>query len=67
MEQNDAILVGLSDAARRMGLGLSTLKVLVQRADLRSIRVGKRRLVPVAAIEEFVARHLADGAGEEFQ
>jgi excisionase family DNA binding protein len=59
----DAVLVSLPDAARRLGLGLSSVKALVQRDDgLRSIRIGKRRLVPVAAIEEFVARRLADAS-----
>jgi len=64
VQQSDAVLVGLTDAARRMGLGLSTVKALVQRADLRSIRVGKRRLIPVSAIEEFVAHRLADESAE---
>ena len=57
--QNDVhVLVGMPEAARRLGLGLSTVKSLVQGRDLQSVTVGRRRLIPVAAIEEFVARRL---------
>jgi excisionase family DNA binding protein len=59
VQNTDSMLVGLPEAARRMGLGISTIKLLVQRKELRSLTVGKRRLIPVAAIDEFVARRLA--------
>ena len=61
-DQGAAMLVGLPEAARRMALGLSMLKLLVQRGALQSIRVGKRRLIPVSAIEAFIAKRMTDGA-----
>jgi excisionase family DNA binding protein len=59
---NSALLVGVPEAAERLGLGLSTVKSLIQRNALRSITVGKRRLIPVAALEEFIADQLAASA-----
>jgi excisionase family DNA binding protein len=60
MQKTDStLLVGMHEAAQRMGLGLSTVKALVQRNELRSITVGKRRLIPITALEAFVARRLA--------
>lgn len=61
-DASSAVLIGMPEAAQRMGLGLSTLKALVHRNEIRSITVGKRRLIPVAALEEYVARRLASVA-----
>jgi excisionase family DNA binding protein len=42
-----------------MSLGLSTLKLLIANGKLRSLKVGKRRLVPVSAIDDSVREFLA--------
>lgn len=57
--RNDVVLVALPEAARRMSLGLSTLKLLIANGKLRSLKVGKRRLVPVSAIDDSVREFLA--------
>ena len=45
--------VGIAEAARRLNLGETTTKREIAAGRLRSVLVGRRRLVPVAAIADF--------------
>ena len=49
-------LLGIDEAAALLGLGRSRLYNELQAGRLRSIKVGRRRLVPAAAISEFVGQ-----------
>lgn len=49
------LLVSVPEAARRLGISQSTALELVASGRLGSVKVGARRLVPVAALERFVA------------
>ena len=40
------------EAASVMGIGRSTVYQLVQSGELRSIQLGRRRLIPLSALEE---------------
>lgn len=51
-----AILVGINEAAARIGIGPSFVKKLVRSGDLPSITIGDRRLIPVDGIHRFVER-----------
>jgi excisionase family DNA binding protein len=44
------------------GLGRSKLYQLMDAGEIRSVKVGKRRLIPVSALREFVARLEAEQA-----
>jgi excisionase family DNA binding protein len=48
-------LLSLDGAADRLGVGRSTTKTLLGRGRLKSLKLGKRRLVPEAAIDELIA------------
>jgi excisionase family DNA binding protein len=48
------VAVGLSEAARRLGLSTRTVATLVLRNELPSRKVGRRRIIPVLALEAFV-------------
>lgn len=48
-------LLSLEEAAERLGVGRSTTKTLLGKGRLRSLKLGKRRLVPEAAIDELIA------------
>jgi excisionase family DNA binding protein len=48
-------LLSLDDAAERLGLGRSTTKLLLAKGRLKSLKIGKRRLVPEGAIEALIA------------
>ncbi|MCC9643033.1 helix-turn-helix domain-containing protein [Rhodopirellula sp. JC740] len=43
------------EAAQALGVSESTIKRMIQRDELRSIKAGRRRLVPKQAIEEVLA------------
>ena len=49
--------VSVEEAARLLGLGRSNLFKLMESGELRSVKVGSRRLVPRRALEEFLAGH----------
>ena len=53
----DSVLaVDIPEAARRLGLSARTVATLVSRHELSSQKVGRRRIIPVAALEAFVQR-----------
>jgi excisionase family DNA binding protein len=56
-QRGDVVLaVGVYEAARRLGLSARTVATLVARCELPSRKVGRRRLIPVAALEAFINR-----------
>ncbi|PVE04553.1 helix-turn-helix domain-containing protein [Streptomyces scopuliridis] len=59
-EQGDVTLVGLTvaEAARRMGVGRTTLYKYISSGEIPSAKVGRLRRVPVEAVNEFLQRRL---------
>jgi excisionase family DNA binding protein len=49
-----ASMVDVPETARRIGLSPSKTKRLIASGDLGSVLVGRRRLVPVSAIDDYV-------------
>jgi excisionase family DNA binding protein len=60
----EQLLVTVTDAGRRLGLGRSATYALIQRGEIRSIKVGGSRRIAVADLEEFV-RRLQSQASDE--
>lgn len=55
MQRDETVLaVGMVEAARRLGLSARTVATLVSRHELPSRKVGRRRIIPVTALEAFV-------------
>jgi excisionase family DNA binding protein len=55
MHRDETVLaVPMCEAARRLGLSQRTVATLVLRRELPSLKVGRRRIVPVPALEAFV-------------
>lgn len=52
-------LVSVPSAARSLGLAESAMWKLVAANEIRSLKIGRRRLIPVEAIDEFVAQAVA--------
>jgi excisionase family DNA binding protein len=46
----------VEDVARALGIGRSTVYDLIRSGRLRSIKIGRRRLVPRDAVEALIAR-----------
>ena len=51
-----AVLYDVDEAAEALRLSRSALYELIRSGQLRSVKSGRRRLVPVAALAEYVAR-----------
>ena len=63
METSEAIAVSIEEAARRLSLSPRTVATLIASKELRSVKVGRRRVVPVRALQEFLRRdHSSNGA-----
>lgn len=52
-----AKVVRVEEAARQLGIGRTMAYGLVASGALRSMKVGSRRLVPLSALDEFIAQH----------
>jgi excisionase family DNA binding protein len=50
------LAVSVEEAADMIGVGRSTMFALLESGEVRSVKVGTRRLVPVRALEEFVGQ-----------
>jgi excisionase family DNA binding protein len=62
MHPDETVLaVGLAEAARRLGLSPRTVATLVLRRELPSRKVGRRRIIPVLALEAFVRNERSEG------
>ena len=62
MHRDETVLaVGMAEAARRLALSQLTIATLVLRQELPSRKVGRRRIVPVAALEAFVRGEQGSG------
>jgi len=44
----------IAEAAARLGIHRQTVRAAIERGDLHAVRVGRRWLVPVAAIDELL-------------
>jgi len=54
----DGVLaLSVSDAARAIGVSRATLYIMIAQRKLKSLKVGKRRLIETAEIERFLAAH----------
>jgi excisionase family DNA binding protein len=57
MHRDESVLaVGITEAARRLGISPRTIATLIARRELQSRKVGRRRIIPVMALEAFVRR-----------
>lgn len=54
MNQAEVLAVGITEAARRLGLSARTIATLVKRGDLKSRKIGRRRLIPTSVLAEFI-------------
>jgi excisionase family DNA binding protein len=56
----EPIAVGISEACRLTGLGRSKLYELLTASEIPSVKIGKRRVIPVAALRDFIDRLIAE-------
>jgi excisionase family DNA binding protein len=51
----------VDDACTTLSIGRTLLFDLIRRGELTSVKIGRRRLVPVASLEAYVARLAKQG------
>jgi excisionase family DNA binding protein len=57
-----AITYSLQKAAEESGLSQRTLQYAIERGELKSVRVGRRRLIPAGSLEQFLLRKNSENA-----
>jgi excisionase family DNA binding protein len=58
-------LLSIPQACRLLGIGRSSLYERLSSRQIRSVKLGRRRLVPREAVDEFVANLLTDTGWQE--
>jgi excisionase family DNA binding protein len=56
----EPLLVSIEEAARMLGISHRMTIKLLDSKELRGLKVGRRRMVPVQAIHEFIAERIDD-------
>jgi excisionase family DNA binding protein len=56
------VLITIDAACARLGICRSVVYRLVNSGDLVSIKIGASRRIPVSAIDDYVARRLAESS-----
>jgi excisionase family DNA binding protein len=56
------VVLTIEEAARRLGIGRTTMYALVMSGEVRSVTIGRLRRVPAQCLDEYVA-HLLERAG----
>lgn len=57
------LLLTVDEAAQRLGIGRSHAYIYVLKGELRSVKLGRARRVPVEALQEFIEQLRTDGEG----
>jgi excisionase family DNA binding protein len=52
----DKLLLTVTEAAERLGIGRSHVYIFVMRGELPSVKLGRSRRVPVDALADFVEK-----------
>jgi excisionase family DNA binding protein len=58
-------LLSISDAARELAIGRTLTYSLIGKRQLRTVRAGRRVLVPISAIREYIATAPDERAGDQ--
>jgi excisionase family DNA binding protein len=53
---NEVLAIAIDEAARRLSLSPRTVATLVATRQLRSVKIGRRRLIPTASLRDFLRR-----------
>lgn len=57
------LLLTVEEVAARLSLGRTFVYELIMRGDIASIKIGRRRRIPVSAVYDFVKRQLSTMTG----
>ena len=52
----ETLALNVREAARRLSISPRTLALLIARGEIQSRKIGRRRIIPVTALEKFLVR-----------
>lgn len=52
--------VGVEGVAEALGIGVTLARELVAKNEIRSIRIGSRRLIPLSEIDRYIEQRMAE-------
>jgi len=55
--QEGPLLLSKTEVASQLGVCVRTVEKLLKNCDLPSVRIGRRRMIPYAALKNFLRRH----------
>lgn len=58
------LLYPADEAAEQLGVSLTTIKALIRTGEIRSVKIGRARRVPLDALQEYVSRLDAEQNGQ---
>jgi excisionase family DNA binding protein len=56
----DAYFLSTTETGRRLGVSRSYVYELINRGEIKTIKVGSRRLVPAGEVDNYAARLIAE-------
>lgn len=62
--QNTPLVHPVPEACRRLSIGRTMLYQLIERGELRPIKLGSKTLIPEAELQRLVAERLSAGGAE---
>jgi excisionase family DNA binding protein len=60
--ESKPILVSVADAAQLLSIGRTAVWELVRKQKIKSVKIGRTRRVPIAAIQDYIQRLLDEDA-----
>lgn len=60
MTISDALLLRPEEAARRLSIARSSLYELVLTGEIKSLKIGRSRRIPLEALEDYIERKLRE-------
>jgi len=61
VQEAQPVRLGVPDVARALSIGRTEVFMMIRRGDLRSLKIGRRRLVPVSELHRFAEAGLTLG------
>lgn len=52
------LVLTIEEAARRLGIGRTTMYALIKNGDIRTVTIGRLRRVPVRCLDDYVSNLL---------
>ncbi len=62
MGNSAPLLLTPVEAARRLSIGLTSLKELLLRREIESVKIGRSRRIPIDAISDYIDKLREQGA-----